>query len=79
MMKEPRAERVKTRLYKDIGMVNSAWWFRQIKLLLRNISCLPKGIDINKQQLQRLDSREDVAPDATTPTSRRSGTSRAIA
>lgn len=28
MLKEPVAGRVKTRLGRDIGMTNSAWWFR---------------------------------------------------
>jgi glycosyltransferase A (GT-A) superfamily protein (DUF2064 family) len=28
MVKEPRAGRVKTRLGRDIGMTNAAWWFR---------------------------------------------------
>ena len=28
MLKEPQAGRVKTCLGKDIGMVDSAWWFR---------------------------------------------------
>jgi rSAM/selenodomain-associated transferase 1 len=28
MLKEPRVGRVKTRLGRDIGMVDSAWWFR---------------------------------------------------
>ena len=36
MLKEPRAGRVKNRLGKDIGMVDSAWWFRhQTRRLLR--------------------------------------------
>lgn len=29
MVKEPRPGRVKTRLGRDIGMVASAWWYRQ--------------------------------------------------
>lgn len=28
MVKEPRPGRVKTRLGRDIGMVNAAWWYR---------------------------------------------------
>jgi glycosyltransferase A (GT-A) superfamily protein (DUF2064 family) len=28
MVKEPRVGRVKTRLGRDIGMTNAAWWFR---------------------------------------------------
>ena len=28
MLKEPRPGRVKTRLGRDIGMVEAAWWFR---------------------------------------------------
>ncbi len=28
MLKEPRAGKVKTRLGRDIGMTNAAWWFR---------------------------------------------------
>lgn len=36
MLKEPRAGTVKTRLGRDIGMTNSAWWFRhQSAKLLR--------------------------------------------
>lgn len=39
MVKEPRPGRVKTRLGKDIGMVNSAWWYRhQTTRLLRRVS-----------------------------------------
>ncbi|MEM6376428.1 MAG: TIGR04282 family arsenosugar biosynthesis glycosyltransferase [Pseudomonadota bacterium] len=35
MLKEPRAGRVKTRLGRDIGMTDAAWWFRhQVKRLL---------------------------------------------
>ena len=38
MLKEPRAGRVKTRLGRDIGMVDAAWWFRhQTRALLRRI------------------------------------------
>lgn len=39
MVKEPRPGRVKTRLGKDIGLVNSAWWYRhQTKGLLRRVT-----------------------------------------
>ncbi len=38
MIKEPRPGRVKTRLGRDIGLVNSAWWFRhQSAGLLRRL------------------------------------------
>jgi len=38
MVKEPRPGRVKTRLGRDIGMVNAAWWFRrQTRALIRNL------------------------------------------
>lgn len=38
MLKEPKAGRVKTRLGKDIGMVNAAWWYRhQTSALLRRL------------------------------------------
>ena len=38
MVKEPRPGRVKTRLGRDIGMTNAAWWFRhQTRDLLRRI------------------------------------------
>ncbi len=38
MVKEPRPGRVKTRLGRDIGLTNSAWWFRhQTQALLRRI------------------------------------------
>ncbi len=38
MVKEPRPGRVKTRLGRDIGLTNSAWWFRhQTRALLRRI------------------------------------------
>ena len=38
MLKVPQAGRVKTRLGRDIGMTNSAWWFRhQVNALLRRI------------------------------------------
>lgn len=38
MLKIPRAGRVKTRLGRDIGMTNSAWWFRhQVTRLLREV------------------------------------------
>jgi hypothetical protein len=38
MLKEPRPGRVKTRLGRDIGMVDAAWWFRhQVRALLRRI------------------------------------------
>lgn len=38
MLKEPRPGRVKTRLGRDIGMTNAAWWFRhQTARLLRQL------------------------------------------
>lgn len=38
MVKEPQPGRVKTRLGRDIGMTQAAWWFRhQTRALLRNI------------------------------------------
>lgn len=38
MVKEPRPGRVKTRLGRDIGMVNAAWWYRrQTQGLIRRI------------------------------------------
>ena len=38
MLKEPHPGRVKTRLGRDIGLTNSAWWFRnQTRDLLRRI------------------------------------------
>ena len=38
MVKEPRPGRVKTRLGRDIGMVNAAWWYRhQTRALQRNL------------------------------------------
>ncbi len=38
MVKEPVAGRVKTRLGRDIGMTDAAWWFRhQSRALLRRI------------------------------------------
>lgn len=38
MLKEPRAGRVKTRLGRDIGSTQAAWWFRhQTRALLRRI------------------------------------------
>ncbi len=38
MVKEPRPGRVKTRLGKDIGMVDAAWWFRhQTRSLIRRL------------------------------------------
>ena len=38
MLKEPRAGRVKTRLGRDIGMTDAAWWFRhQTARLLRRL------------------------------------------
>ncbi len=38
MLKEPRAGLVKTRLGRDIGMTNAAWWFRhQSRALLRRL------------------------------------------
>jgi uncharacterized protein len=40
MVKEPRPGRVKTRLGADIGLVQSAWWFRhQSRRLIQNLSC----------------------------------------
>lgn len=38
MVKEPRPGRVKTRLGRDIGMTNAAWWFRhQTRRLIRRL------------------------------------------
>ncbi|MBO9467557.1 TIGR04282 family arsenosugar biosynthesis glycosyltransferase [Tropicibacter sp. R15_0] len=38
MVKEPRPGRVKTRLGRDLGLVNAAWWFRhQSAALLRRV------------------------------------------
>lgn len=38
MVKQPRAGRVKTRLGRDIGMTNAAWWFRhQSRQLIRRL------------------------------------------
>ncbi|MDW4498144.1 TIGR04282 family arsenosugar biosynthesis glycosyltransferase [Sulfitobacter sp. D35] len=38
MLKEPRPGRVKTRLGREIGMVDAAWWFRhQTRRLLRRL------------------------------------------
>lgn len=38
MVKEPRPGRVKTRLGRDIGMTQAAWWFRhQVARLLRRV------------------------------------------
>ena len=38
MVKEPRPGRVKTRLGREIGMTNAAWWFRhQTQTLLRRV------------------------------------------
>lgn len=38
MVKEPHPGRVKTRLGKDIGLTNAAWWFRhQTRSLLRRV------------------------------------------
>ncbi len=38
MLKVPEAGRVKTRLGRDIGMINAAWWFRhQTTALLRRL------------------------------------------
>ncbi len=38
MVKEPQPGRVKTRLGKDIGLVDAAWWFRwQVSGLLRRL------------------------------------------
>jgi len=39
MLKRPRAGAVKTRLGRDIGMVQAAWWFRhQTRQLIRRLS-----------------------------------------
>lgn len=39
MVKEPRVGRVKTRLGRDIGMVDAAWWFRhQMPRLVRRVT-----------------------------------------
>ena len=39
MVKEPRPGRVKTRLGREIGMVDAAWWFRhRVARLLRDIA-----------------------------------------
>ena len=38
MVKEPRPGRVKTRLGRDIGLINATWWFRhQVRALLRRL------------------------------------------
>ncbi len=38
MVKEPRPGRVKTRLGREIGMTDAAWWFRhQVRRLLREL------------------------------------------
>ena len=38
MVKEPRPGKVKTRLGNDIGMIESAWWYRHQSLsLIRNV------------------------------------------
>ncbi|OUS07453.1 hypothetical protein A9Q96_05965 [Rhodobacterales bacterium 52_120_T64] len=43
MVKEPQAGRVKTRLGRDIGMTNAAWWFRhQTKRLIREVGTDPR-------------------------------------
>ena len=43
MVKEPRPGRVKTRLGRDIGLVQSAWWFRhQSTALIRRLSRDPR-------------------------------------
>lgn len=43
MVKEPRAGRVKTRLGRDIGMTNAAWWFRhQSNRLIRRLGRDPR-------------------------------------
>jgi uncharacterized protein len=43
MVKEPRPGRVKTRLGADIGLVQSAWWFRhQAGRLVRRLSRDPR-------------------------------------
>ena len=43
MVKEPRAVRVKTRLGRDIGMTEAAWWFRyQSQKIIRILSRDPR-------------------------------------
>lgn len=43
MVKEPRAGRVKTRLGRDIGMTEAAWWFRyQSQKIIRILSRDPR-------------------------------------
>ena len=43
ILKEPVAGRVKTRLGRDIGMTNAAWWFRhQTADLIRKMSRDPR-------------------------------------
>lgn len=43
MVKEPHPGRVKTRLGRDIGMVQAAWWFRhQTRALIRQMSGDPR-------------------------------------
>lgn len=38
MVKEPRPGRVKTRLGREIGMIDAAWWFRrQTRVLIRRL------------------------------------------
>ena len=38
MVKEPRPGRVKTRLVRDIGLIDATWWFRhQVRALLRRL------------------------------------------
>ena len=38
MVKEPRPGKVKTRLGRDLGMTNAAWWFRhQTSVLIRRL------------------------------------------
>jgi len=40
MVKEPVPGRVKTRLARDIGTVNAAWWYRhQSRALIRRLRC----------------------------------------
>lgn len=39
MLKEPHPGRVKTRLGREIGMIEAAWWFRhQVRHLLRRVA-----------------------------------------
>ncbi len=43
MLKEPRVGRVKTRLGRDIGLIEATWWFRhQSNALLRRLGSDPR-------------------------------------